>query len=235
VADIALGYGSKWQLLKYLGWDRNALNAAIRGLVPSAEAVEWLDFPSGDAEWESFDFMDPGGRGIRDAWRKVWPHGRGIQTWDAVGKIRSGEAWEWLLVEAKAHTAELESTCGARGGLDQIKRALATTKAALGVSSEADWLTPYYQYANRVVALHFLAQKKIPARLLFIYFLGDGFPGRVCPVDENAWQSALNAQAKHVGLPRGHQLEGRIHRLFLAAHLSTAPLRAETPRVPRTY
>ena len=75
MADIALGHGSKWQLSRYLGWHRNALNAAIRLLVPSAEAVEWLDFPSGDAEWESFDFMDPDGRGIRDAWRKVWPHG----------------------------------------------------------------------------------------------------------------------------------------------------------------
>jgi hypothetical protein len=41
MADIALGYGSKWLLLKYLGWHMNALNAAILRLVPSAEAVEW--------------------------------------------------------------------------------------------------------------------------------------------------------------------------------------------------
>jgi hypothetical protein len=221
MGDIALGYGSKWHLLKYLGWYRNALNAAILGIVPGAEAVEWLDFPPGDAEWESFDFIDPDDRGIRDAWRKVWPHGRGIQTWDAVGKIRSGDAWEWLLVEAKAHTGELESTCGARGGLDQIKRALAATKAALGVLPEADWLTRYYQYANRVVALHFLSQNGIPARLLFIYFLGDGFPGRICPADESAWQPALNTQANHIGLPRGHQLESRIHSLFLSGQPSS--------------
>lgn len=223
VGDIALGYGSKWHLLRYLGWHRRALDEAVLGVIPDAGAVEWLDFPfdvkrkpSGDAEWQSLDFLGDQGKGARDAWRQVWPHGRGIQTWDALGKVGVGAAKEWLLVEAKAHVEELESDCGAESGLAQIQRALDDTKAALGVPPERDWLRRYYQYANRVTALHFLAQHGLPARLLFVYFLGDSFAGRVCPVDESGWQAALDAQAKHIGLPRGHQLEDRIHRLFLS-------------------
>jgi hypothetical protein len=222
VGDIALGYGSKWHLLRYLGWHRTALNQKCVGAIPGAEEVDWLDFPfdvkgkpSGDAEWESLDFLGEGGNGVRAKWRQVWPHGRGIQTWDAVGRVRAGSAEEWLLVEAKAHLGEIKSNCGAKDGLALIKTAVDGTKAALGVAPECDWLKGYYQYANRVAALHFLIQHEVPARLLFIYFTGDSHHGCRCPSDEAGWHSALDAQAKHVGLPNGYKLEGHIHRLFL--------------------
>jgi hypothetical protein len=93
--------------------------------------------------------------------------------------------------------------------------ALTSTKVALGVSADRDWLKGYYQYANRIAALHFLTQHKVPAHLLLIYFLGDGFSGRTCPEDEAGWSHALDTQAKHLGLPRTHGLTARIHRLFL--------------------
>src|SRR5258705_2426512 len=64
---------------------------------------------------------------------EVWPHGRGIQTWDAVGRIKRGSAEEWLLVEAKAHIGELKSNCKADGGLERIRQTVDATKAALGV------------------------------------------------------------------------------------------------------
>jgi len=222
VGDIALGYGSKWHLLRYLGWHRTALNKEIAGAISGAEKVEWLDFPfdpkvkpSGDAEWKSLDFLGKEGKGIRDEWQKVWPHGRGIQTWDAVGRVRVGSAQEWLLVEAKAHLGEIKSDCGAKDGLSLIKKTMEGTKTALRVEPERDWLKGYYQYANRVAALHFLVQRGVAARLLFIYFTGDGHRGHRGPSDEAGWHKALDAQAKHVGLPKGHKLEGHIHHLFL--------------------
>ena len=52
---------------------------------------------------------------------------------------------------------------------------------ALGVSADRDWLKGYYQYANRIAALHFLTQHKVPAHLLLIYFLGDRFSVAYAP------------------------------------------------------
>lgn len=56
----------------------------------------------------------------------------------------------------------------------------------------------------------------MPAKLLFIYFTRD-LPkhGQDCPSDEQGWLPALSAQGAHVGLPAGHPLEDRIHKLFL--------------------
>jgi hypothetical protein len=75
----------------------------------------------------------------------------------------------------------------------------------------------YYQYANRVAALYFLSQHHVPARLLFIYFVGDSHSGHECPRDEAGWQKALGAQAQHIGLSKGHLLGDRIHHFFLCA------------------
>lgn len=96
-----------------------------------------------------------------------------------------------------------------------IKKTVEGTKTALGVAPECDWLKGYYQYANRVAALHFLIEHGVPARLLFIYFTGDSHRGCRCPSDEAGWHKALDAQARHIALPKGHELERHIHRLFL--------------------
>jgi hypothetical protein len=99
--------------------------------------------------------------------------------------------------------------------LTKIEHAMAETKQALGVPEDRDWLNVYYQFCNRVAALYFLNYHGVPAHLLHIYFLGDGHPSRTCPQDEEGWQEALRAQADHIGLPAGHRLEGRMHKLFL--------------------
>ena len=55
------------------------------------------------------------------------------------------------MVEAKAHLKEIESQCQAtKGGVGlEMIEAVRETKEAVGVDSSADWLKPYYQYANR--------------------------------------------------------------------------------------
>ena len=82
---------------------------------------------------------------------------------------------EWLLVEAKAHIGEMQSDCEAteKGGLLTIRSTLADLKRDLGVPAERDWLVRYYQVANRLAILNLLTRNKAPARLLFIYFVGD--------------------------------------------------------------
>jgi len=153
------------------------------------------------------------------AWKQWWPQRGGIHNWDAVGQIRLGGVEEWLLVEAKANWQELWSDCRAspRGGLGKIERAFGGTKQALGVPEDRDWLHGYYQLCNRVAALYFLNEHGVPARLLCIYFTGDKGdpPRRTCPKNEEGWQESLRAQDEHVGLPRGHILEARTHKMFL--------------------
>jgi hypothetical protein len=222
MAEMGAGYGSECHLLRFMGRHRRLFDQRILTVV-GCDHVDWLDFGFNsnktwpDAEIESLDFL-PADHAARAAWKKFWPHGRGIHTWDAVGQAYLDDVEEWLLVEAKANLGELRSDCGAKSArsLATIKLAFDETKRALGVPEDRDWLHGYYQFCNRLAALYFLNNRRIPARLLYIYFVGDkGDARRICPQGEREWQDALKAQDTHVGLPRGHKLEDRVHKLFL--------------------
>ena len=102
-------------------------------------------------------------------------------------------------------------------GLETIRKALDTTKQALGVAPDRDWLSGCYQTCNRLAVLNFLVQHDTPARLLFIYFTEDNFPGdsTKCLHSAEEWADALAEQARHIRLPLDHPLADRIHTLFL--------------------
>lgn len=185
--------------------------------------LEWLDFgfdpsnPWHDVELKGLAYIMED-QALQDSWRHYWPQGAGIHNWDAVARNCSGGKTEWILVEAKANLEELRSECLARNpeSLRKIKAAFDATKIALGAPAEADWTNPYYQYCNRVAALHFLASHGVAARLLFVYFCGDkGDARRTCPVDRPGWEESLKELNQHVGIPAGHYLEDKIHTLFL--------------------
>jgi hypothetical protein len=167
-----------------------------------AASVRWRDFPFDskkprfDREWEGLDFL-PVGHPARLAWAQYWPQSGTQQNWDAVGQVKIDGADEWLLVEAKAHLGEIESHCGAKesGGLPKIRMAFDKLKGTLGVAEDRDWLNGYYQFANRLAVLDFLGQNGIPARLLFIYFVGDKRKdGMRCPEVPGQWQETLSNQ-----------------------------------------
>lgn len=221
MGKIGYGYGSEWHLLRFMGRHRRLLDRRILDVV-GGDSIDWLEFgfhlskPWLDAEIKGLDFLHAE-HPARIAWKEWWPQGRGIHNWDAVGKVRFGHVEEWLLVEAKAHLAELRSDCGATSLASrlEIERAFAETKKALSVPEERDWLHGYYQFCNRVAALYFLNEHNAPARLLSIYFLGDRPLDRTFPQDEAGWREALRAQEEHVGLAEGHRRDTRIHKLFL--------------------
>jgi hypothetical protein len=176
---------------------------SARGLWPDAElrGLEFLyDRPGLKAKWENF-----------------WPTGGGIHHWDAVGWLGTEPGSELLLLEAKAYAGELESDCNAKcpSSIQKIEGAFTETRCSLGVSPTTDWMRRYYQAANRVATLYFLHRENIAARLLFVYFLGDHFPGEVCPMSERDWASAIEAQWTHLGVGADHLLADRIHKLFL--------------------
>lgn len=141
---------------------------------------------------------------VRAAWVKFWPQTGNVPNWDAIGRLESNSCVEYLLVEAKAHVEELQSSCGAseKGGLGTIKEALKTTIKANGFTVDVkDWLSPFYQYANRLAHLHFLLERSVPARLVFIYFCGDDWGGTKlsngkspkCPKEAQQWDAHLKA------------------------------------------
>ena len=219
---IGHGYGSEWHLLRYLGRHRNLLDGVVREAT-GCGGIEWLDFgfdpsnPWHDSEWKGLDFLNEDSV-LQISWRDYWPQGRGIHNWDAIARSNSGGKTEWILIEAKANLEELRSACQARSkeSLLKINAAFDATKAALGVPAEANWMSPYYQYCNRIAALHFLASHGVDARLLFIYFCGDkGDARRTCPADRQGWEVLLKDLQQHAGISARHYLADKIHTLFL--------------------
>lgn len=186
------------------------------------EPIDWSDFnfapnnPWPDAELKGLEFLYDRSE-IKPKWEEFWPTGGGIHNWDAVGWIGDGQDRELLLLEAKANLEEMRSDCGAKpsGGLPKIQRSFKKVKTYLGARPEADWEHRYYQAANRIATLHFLRREHVPARLVFVYFLGDRVPGKECPRTADGWKDSINDQWEHLGLAHNHPLANHVHGLFL--------------------
>lgn len=153
----------------------------------------------------------------KKAWSAAWPTQRTGPNWEAIAQLDHGASREWLLVEAKANLQELSSSCGADAdSLDVIRQTLNETKTALGVPQTCKWMSPYYQFCNRLAALHVMNNAGSAARLLYVYFYGDVADARrTCPSCEREWAETLAKQDSSVGLPPRHRLEDRIHKLFI--------------------
>lgn len=162
------------------------------------ETVTWVSPRQDDdfAEYRDGDFLEQVGLSrLRGQLASYWPQG-GPQ-WDGLGVGSRGTV---ILIEAKAHLAELGSTCQAsQHSRTRIHAALEVTKAAIGASKDANWLEGFYQYANRLAHLQFLRQHGVPASLVFLYFINDmEMKG---PTSEAEWRSGLESVATHLGLP----------------------------------
>ena len=227
MGKIGHGYGSEWHLLRYLGYHRQYLTNQVLELT-GGQSLTWLDFrflkpnKSGkhDGEHIGLSFVkDPQ---VDESWRAFWPQSGNSQNWDAVGILRYQDHDEWLLVEAKAHLRELKSSCQAtnQNSIEKINTALSKTINHFcdpSVPVER-WLSPYYQYANRLAALYFLMKAchpPIPARLLMIYFCSDQRPDADCPQTSEEWEPALEEMDAHLDIDPDCELSQRVHHLFL--------------------
>ncbi len=229
MGKIGYGYGSEFHLLRWMGRHRTEFNKHIlEAIGKEGTDIDWLDFPfagsvkSLDSEWKGLDFL-PNNLSVKKDWSQYWPNGKGIQNWDLVGRLNKPSKVEWVLVEAKAHIGEISSNCmaTAKQSIRKISEAFDSVKKAAGVDAAQNWMSPYYQYTNRIAVLWFLHKHDIPARLLFIYFYGDQRPSSPtkwqinCPQRKEDWQDALRRQDKHVGLPKQQRLALHIHKLFM--------------------
>jgi hypothetical protein len=211
VSKVGYGYGSEYHLLRYLGYHRGELKQKVDAAT-GGDLISWLDFRFSaspqrfyHAEWQGIGFLRDNKQyaAIHEAWRSYWLQTGTAPSWDAVGMMRKNRETTWLLVEAKAHLAELRSECAARAkARPLIESALADTRQSLGVSSDHEWSSPHYQFCNRLAILHFLLRHGVMADVLLIYFTGDRFArtaSMVCPQSAAEWQPGLAGERIPVG------------------------------------
>jgi hypothetical protein len=228
MAAIGYGYGSEWHLLQHLGRCRSAFTDLIETRT-GCEGIAWLDHKVSQVdepnrlklrEIVGLEFLGAE-HPARSAWERLWPQSGNVHNWDAVGRSTAGT---WILLEAKAHVGELKSRCTATSAtsLLRIREILDNTRRELRADGAGDWTKDYYQHCNRVALLHFLLKNGIDARLVFVYFWGDredlGRAGRVCPTSEAGWKDALEAQERHLGIPKTSQILERVHAVFAPAY-----------------
>jgi len=177
MAEMGLGYGSEYQLLRYLGHHRNELNKTIREQTRLKGELEWLDFPKGknrlslDGEYKGVNFL----KGkinkfkydeLRSEWNKYWGYS---QNWDGVILHKNGDNEEWIIVEAKAYLKEIKSETKS-SSKQNLQTIFQDTQKDLNIENK-NWFGEYYQLANRLTFVHFLNKKGINASLLYVYFL----------------------------------------------------------------
>lgn len=203
MAQIGYGYGSEFQLLRFLGHHRDLLEQSISKIIGNG-TFHWLDFGfsdpkksiSGDEELMGLSFLQKyieDEDAFRQMMNKYSSYGIGKldswQSWDAVF-FHEGTLY---LVEAKAHVSELKSSCGAT---EKSKPAiLRFMKDQLRNCPVDDtWLNNNYQLANRL-ATAALIRNFIPAKVLYIFF-ENGYRKRILDGEKICQYRNLNA-SKH--------------------------------------
>lgn len=184
---------------------------ANAGGLQAGESVNWVSPRAEDnyAEYRDGDFLAKLGLSrLHDKLLDFWP--RGGPQWDGLGLGNKGTV---VLVEAKAHLAELTSTCQASPeSRKKIEAALQATKAAMRAPADANWLEGFYQYANRLAHLHFLRQQGVQASLAFIYFNNDA--DMRGPASAEEWFAGLGAVTETLGLPPSYKQFG-VKNIFI--------------------
>jgi hypothetical protein len=177
-----------------------ALDEQLReaGAIRASDRLTWQSPLRKDdwAEYRDADFLKKLGlEPLSPALEDFWPE-RGPQ-WDALATVSDGTVF---LFEGKAHVGEMASTCKAEdeGARTKITRSIAETKAAYGALDDANWLSGFYQYANRLAHLYFLRKHDVRAMLVFVYFMGD--QEMRGPSSRTQWEERLTRVHRHLGL-----------------------------------
>lgn len=223
--------GSKLRIAQWVESKGAALDAELKRVARTLAdfagqtALEWRsprlasDFRELSSDlWTELDLPAPDP--VSDGF---WPSRQ--PRWDAVAVVEGPhETRGVVLVEAKSHANELASSCTASSPVSRetIRRSLERAKSYLGVPETVDWMSGYYQAANRLAFLYYLrARRQIPTWLFFVHFLGDefevdGVPQR-CPKSEDEWKPTLSEMHTRLGLPECHPFTHFARDVFLPA------------------
>jgi hypothetical protein len=148
---------------------------------------------------------------LDEFWPSQGPH------WDALGVANTGEA---VLVEAKAHVAELFSNAvgaSAEKSISRIRESLIDTMHGLGAEPGLDWSLRFYQYANRLAHAYLLERlNDVPVKLVFLNFVGDD--------KMRGTETAREWQVAHAVLLEAMGLRGRKPSFVVDAHVDVRSL-----------
>ena len=175
--------------------------------------IDWVSPKESDkfSEYRDDAFLKALGiENLKCPLNNFWPK-KGPQ-WDALG---IGKYKEIFLVEAKANIPEIVSpgTLSRGTSRDLLAKSLKDVKSYLNINKDIDWTGNFYQYTNRIAHLYFLrVLNKIPAYLIFIYFMGDKSVGG--PATEEEWHAAITVMHKCLGLNK-HKLSKYIADVFI--------------------
>ena len=213
--QIGYGYGSEYQLLRFLGHHRKEFEDIISNVIGEGEFL-WEDFEyadptkviSGDKELTGLSFLERLFPTQYPSIKKEYDNyitKSGWQSWDAV--FRHNDIL--YLVEAKAHVDELSSGKGEHGGKskEKILRFFREQLPELQDSITRIWLKDYYQLANRLAIAALLNKHGIKTRILCIYFV-NGYRKRIVEkvVNLNATQEdfekAIEKELRTLGIER---------------------------------
>ena len=228
MAEMALGYGSEYQLLRFLGHHRNFLNNEILKQTGIEGVIEWEDYPSDskrlslDGEFKGIEFLKnyPDYASIKAKWKNFWPQSGNSQNWDGIFYCNK----VIYLVEAKAHLetnslkSELESDCGAENADSKkhIDEAFEKTREFFGIKAVNDWTKKYYQQANRLAFIYFLNEIcGIKAELVNIFFINgyDTKENDYGVTSEAEWKAAIKDEYDYLGLT--DRAKFVIHEVFI--------------------
>lgn len=226
MAEMRLGYGSEYQLLRFLGHHRDELNKEILNSLKLNNAnIHWFDYPkdikklSLDSEYTGISFL-PNHEQFDEAWNIFWPQSGNTHNWDGIFTINN----KYYLVEAKAHISEVSNNGHEHN--EQIASRLAETKNYYGITYETnDWEGPYYQQANRLAFIYFLKSKcNIDAELINIFFI-NGYDKRKLDKNEiyrienknvhtkDEWLNEIQKEYCYLGL--NTKAKNIIHEVFI--------------------
>lgn len=221
MAKMGYGYGSEFQLMRFLGHHREELNLLIQNATGHFEGIKWLDYPysngdnrniSGDDEFKGIECFSgiPDFKSIEDAWREFWPQSGSTMNWDGIF-ILDGE---WYFVEAKANEREAFQTCNARERSSKvIDKALSATKQWLGIKNEIVWRkTNCYQLANRLAFACFCNLIcHIPTKIMYVCFLNGYRDSGVDSVEK--WQEIWKTEYDMLGISES-ELNGVLYHVY---------------------
>lgn len=183
-------------------------------IIIKSERIDWVSPLKDDdyAEYRDNGFIEKIRiqKNLKLSLNDFWPK-RGPQ-WDALGR---GKDNELFLVEAKANIEEIVSpeTKATGKALDLIRKSLDASQKYLTGNNKADWSGTFYQYTNRLTHLYFFrVLNKLPAYLVFVYFIGDDSVSGPRSIEE--WNAALTIMKRYLGLNK-HRLSKYVAELFI--------------------
>ncbi|WP_276805433.1 hypothetical protein [Prevotella pallens] len=186
MAQMGLGYGSEFQLLRFMGRHRHELERTIIDALQEKQQTindknfDWLDFEysdvnkviTGDRELYGLSFLEKKiDKGLYDkitsALQKAGSFINNWQHWDAVFVLDDC----FYFVEAKAYPGELYSTNDHGGSSKkEILNFMRENMQPYDIEVDENWLDSYYQFANRISMMAFLNQNGLNAKAIYIYF-----------------------------------------------------------------